>query len=95
MAGGGPVKTDVRKGKSEGPDRQRMVSVVLYAPRWTVASDMAMGGDSSMSPNLTSKYGGASRWAWPVVEQAMPGIYERMVATIEVVQNTVTVKMRY
>jgi len=95
MAGDGPTRTDVRSGRSEGNNRERLVSVVLVGPRWTVASDMARKGEGTMVPNLNAKYGGASRWAWPVVERAMPTIQGRIIASVEAVEKAVTVKMRY
>lgn len=82
MKGFGPTKAAARYGGRPGADGTRpLVTIRLNGPGWTVASDMARRSSpgETMVRNLTRKYGGPSRWAWPVVERHLP----RMITAIK------------
>ena len=72
----GPVRAHIKRGDLrryyQVPDSHRLGSIHLTGPLFAVISDMArrdrkLGG--TMTKNLTSKYGQASRFVWPTAER--------------------------
>ena len=73
----GPVKVGVSYGGRKRADGSApLVRIKITGPSWVIASDMARNATpgESLVPNLTRKYGQASRWAYPTVEPMVPGI---------------------
>lgn len=99
MGDHGPTKVSVRyggRGVSNTVGARGVVSnvvkVVLVGPGWTSTSDIAHNASAgeSMVPNLTRKYGGPSRWAWPTVEADMPRLTTAIKAACVEVQEETT-----
>ena len=100
MGNYGPVKTSANYGgrKSSGARGQEwpLVRIKLGGPGWTVASDMARNETpgESMTTNLTAKYGGASRWAWPTVEQHLSQIQAAIAHAVQEIERLTTAAMK-
>ncbi len=90
MGGHGPVKVSANYGGRASANGERpLVRIRLTATGWTVASDMARNSSpgESMVPNLTRKYGAASRWAYPTVEPRVASIVAGVRVAVEKVSR--------
>ena len=97
MGAHGPVKATA----NYGGRRQRsggwpLVKIKLTAPGWTVSSDMARNSTpgETMVRNLSARYGGASRWAWPTVEQHMQSLQAAIARAVAKVERDATDAMK-
>jgi hypothetical protein len=92
----GPTRASVRYGGKKYTDGSYpLVRIRLTAPGWTVASDMARKSSpgESMVPNLSQKYGSASRWAWPTVEASRASIIAAITLAAKKVEKQTTERL--
>lgn len=92
-----PVKATANYGGRARASRDRpLVKIKLTGGGWTVASDMARDSapGESMTRNLTNKYGQASRWAWPTVEQRISSIQRAVVQACKDAEQTLNRLLR-
>jgi L-cysteine desulfidase len=94
MGNHGPTKAMTAYGGRRNGDEWPLVRIRLTAPGWTVASDMARKGTSTMVGNLTRKYGGASRYAWPAIEARMSTVQSAVVKAAAAVERTATTALK-
>lgn len=95
----GPVKATAKYGgrsRSAAAREFPLVSIRLTGNGWTVASDMARkaGPGETMVRNLTAKYGKASRYAWPTVEQRMALVQAAIARAAKEVERTLSREMK-
>lgn len=96
----GPTKVRVgyggRRSRSAANREFPLVKIRLLGPSWTASSDMARKSTpgESMVPNLTRKYGRASRWAWPTVEQRAASIVVAIRAAVAEVEKDLNAALK-
>jgi len=92
-----PVKATANYGgRARASGDRNLVKIRLTGGGWTVASDMARESapGESMTRNLTAKYGQASRWAWPTVEQRVASIQRAVVQACKDAEQTLNRLLR-
>lgn len=92
----GPVKATANYGGKPKGDTYPLVRIRLTGNGWTVASDMARQASpgESMVRNLTAKYGPASRYAWPTVEQRLTLIRVAIARAVKEVERTLSRELK-
>lgn len=95
----GPTKVSTNFGgrprRSAAANEFPLVRIRLVGPGWTASSDMARRNSpgESMTTNLQRKYGSASRWAWPTVEQRIASIQAAILKAVKDVERMTNAAM--
>lgn len=78
-------------GRARASGETTLVRIRLVGPRWTAAGEFAMVDHAghTFARNLRAKYGGAPRFAWPVVDRMGSEWQAAVTAAVNDVERTV------